>query len=130
MMSFTPPPIKGAGQYLRIFERNIKYISESDVEPDDDGYVRGNRVNEYDLKAAVVPNTEEEIQKLDYGDTFNGFVNVYVRTIEQEKEDISFTSGGYFVIDDEEWRILNVDNYGTVIKMLCGKSLVGGYPVE
>lgn len=136
-MVITPPPIKGAGQYLRVFEQTITYISTNNVEPDDDGYVRGSRTEEFELKAAVVPTTEEDLSINDYGENFNGLRAVYIRRQSQEdmnddiedSSDVVINADGYFKIDDKEWKIISVDDYGTVIKVICGLSEVGGYPV-
>jgi len=134
-------PIKGAGQILKVFEKEITYITTKNVEPDDEdgefpGYVTGSRNEEYDLKAAVVPQTEKQLVNLDYGDEQDGDVNVYIRTKNQdieelkEGEEIVINEGDYFNIDGNEWKILTVNNYDTVIICSCGRSKGGGYPIE
>jgi len=128
-MSYTPSPIKGSGQYLKVFERIVSYITTENVEPDDDGYVRGDRTNQYELKAAVVPVDEENLDNLDYGENITGFVNIYIRRHIQREEGFTIDYNGYFKLDNQEWKILSVDDYGTVIKITCGRSEVGGYPV-
>jgi len=126
----TVPPLKGAGQHLKVFERTVKYITTENVEADEDGYVRGDRTNQYELKAAVVPINEENLDNLDYGENVTGFVNIYIRRHTQREEGFTIDTDGYFELDEVEWKILSVYDYGTVIKITCGRTEVGGYPVE
>jgi len=129
-------PIKGAGQILKVFEKEITYISTENVEPDSDeddypGYVTGTREKEFTLKAAVVPQTEKELVNLEYGDDKEGEVEVYIRTNCQDLDkDLTIKEGNYFIIDGNEWRIRTVNNYDTVIICSCGLSTEGGYPIE
>jgi len=127
-----PEPIKGAGQYLKSFEKDIEYITTGDVKVDDDGYVRGDREKVFTLRAAVVPLEEDELKNLEYGDDIVGFNGVYIRTRCQDiiEKDFKIRTGDYFKIDGQEWKILVVDDYGTVIKCSCGLSTEDGYKIS
>lgn len=125
----TVAPIRGSGQILKAFEREITYITTVNVEPDSDGYVRGDRKLEYSLKAAVVPVDEEEYDVYDYGEGIIGLRRIQIRKKEQEEKDIDIDVGDYFEIDDKEWKVLDIDDYGTVIMCTAGRSSHGGYPL-
>lgn len=126
----TINPIKGAGQMLKVFERSITYVTTDNVSADSDGYVRGDRENKYDIKAAVVPQSENQLSSFEYGDSETGEVNVYIRTKHQDIDsEVEISAGDYFLIDNNEWKINVVNDYDTVIICSCTLSSEGGYPI-
>lgn len=143
-------PIKGSGQVLKVFEDKVKYLSNSDIEPDSDGYVRGNLVDKGYISACLVPVDSESYDLEDYGEDFIGMSNLLIRNYEQEDSNgngilitlsdaevdysnfgvvIVLNTGDYIVSEGVKWKIVEINSYDEIIKCRCGRMDEGGFDV-
>jgi len=118
-------PIKGLGANLKTFEELATYVSYDDATVDSDGYVRGGARQDADLKVAVVENPEEEYDVDRLGDNITGVANIYIRVKGQDLN-IEPDVGDRLVVGDVEWKILEMSDFDTVIKCMCGRVEGGG----
>lgn len=118
------PSLKGMAQNFKVFERNAIYYSRDEVTVGEDGYTKKPTRSETQLRVVFIENPEQQYDVSQLGESFSGISNVYVRK-QDYNLDKQIEPGNFFKINGVDWKIIEVSDYDSLFKCVCGKKKGG-----